>query len=81
MGTAVDIAETAGSMELKGGTKMMESSYQLRLQTYRALKMDTPLTIRTTRPINPTFTDWLNRWGVKVENPSAAADSAPPSAP
>ena len=69
VGTAVDIAETSGSIELKGGSKPLESSYQLRLQTYRALTTDTPLVLRTTRSPNPTFADWLQRWGVTVERP------------
>lgn len=70
VGTIVDIVETGGSIEIKGGTKMLESSYQLRLQTYRALQLRSPLTIRTTRPINPEFSAWLERWGVAVENPA-----------
>jgi len=70
VGTSVDIAEAGGNVEIKGGTKVLESSYQLRLQTYQALKTETPLTIRTARPVNPTFADWLSRWGVNVENPS-----------
>ncbi|MBK9374077.1 MAG: hypothetical protein IPN03_10210 [Holophagales bacterium] len=70
VGTSVDVAEAGGSIEIKGGTKVLESSYQLRLQTYHALKTETPLTIRTARPVNPTFADWLSRWGVNVENPS-----------
>lgn len=67
-GTILD-ATDAGFVELKGGSSVLESSYQLRLQTYRSLIEGQPYTIRTTRPINPTFQDWLQRWGVKVERP------------
>ncbi|ESX11815.1 hypothetical protein X768_09720 [Mesorhizobium sp. LSJC265A00] len=55
-----------GNFEIKGGLSMLDSTYQLRLQTYRSLKTNMPLTIETTRPINPTFQNWLNRWGVLV---------------
>jgi len=58
-----------GNLELKGGSSMLDSSYQLRLQTYRSLTTDTPLTIETTRPINPAFQSWLDRWGVSVVRP------------
>jgi hypothetical protein len=43
------------------------TSYQLRLQTYYALKSEAPFTILTTRPVNLEFAAWLQRWGVKVE--------------
>lgn len=75
-GTILDATET-GLLEIKGGSSVLNSTYQLRLQTYRfhvenaerAAKNLPPLsyTIRTTRPVNPTFRDWLQRWGVKVE--------------
>ena len=65
-GTTLD-ATDAGFLEIKGGTSTLNSTYQLRLQTYRSLIEETPYTIRTTRPVNSTFGDWLQRWGVKVE--------------
>jgi hypothetical protein len=65
-GTTLDATE-AGLLEIKHGSSVLDSSYQLRLQTFRSLTEGTPYTIRTTRPINPTFRDWLQRWGVKVE--------------
>jgi len=77
LGTTVDVAEAGGSIEIKGGTKVMESTYQLRLQTYRAVTSGTPLTIQTNRPVNPTFMDYLTRWGVGVEKPP----SPPPATP
>jgi hypothetical protein len=49
------------------GSKVLESSYQLRLMTYRSMVTGEALTIRTTRPINPTFESWLNRWGVAID--------------
>jgi RHS repeat-associated protein len=60
------IVDSAG-LELKGGSKVLESSYQLRLMTYRSIMTGEALTIRTTRPINPTFESWLNRWGVTID--------------
>jgi len=73
VGTIVDIAETGGAIEIKGGSSPLDSSYQIRLQTYRATMTNTSLTIRTPRPVNPTFLSWLDRWGVKVEKPTAMA--------
>jgi hypothetical protein len=70
-GTIFD-ASSNGFLEIKGGTSELVSSYQLRLQVYRSLMTDTKYTIRTTRPVNPTFAEWLERWGAmidKVENP------------
>jgi hypothetical protein len=58
-----------GNLEIKGGSSTLDSTYQLRLQTYRSLKTNTPLTIETTRPINPSFKEWLDRWGVSVVRP------------
>jgi filamentous hemagglutinin len=57
--------DTTAGVEIKGGSSVLDSSYQLRLMTYRALVTGESLTIKTTRPVNPTFADWLARWGVK----------------
>jgi hypothetical protein len=65
-GSILDATET-GLLEIKGGRSVLDSTYQLRLQTYRSLIESQPYTIRTTRPINPPFRDLLQRWGVKVE--------------
>jgi hypothetical protein len=65
-GTTLDATE-GGLLEIKHGSSVLHSSYQLRLQTFRSLTEGTPYTIHTTRPINPTFRDWLQRWGVKAE--------------
>jgi hypothetical protein len=67
-GTIFDVTQ-GGLREIKGGTSILDSSYQLRFQTYHALKNNLPYTIETTRPVNPVFQEWLNRWGVKVEAP------------
>jgi RHS repeat-associated protein len=66
-GLAVGVKVDSIGLELKGGVKVLESSYQLRLMTYRALVVGEPLTLRTARPINPTFEAWLIRWGVTIE--------------
>jgi hypothetical protein len=68
VGTIFDATE-GGNFEIKGGSSPLESRYQLRLQVYRSLKEGTPLTLVTSRPINPTFQDWLTRWGVQVQTP------------
>ena len=62
-------ATEPGFLEIKSGRSVLNSTYQLRLQTYRSLVEDTPYTIRTTRPVNPQFRSWLERWGVTIENP------------
>jgi hypothetical protein len=56
-------------LELKGGGKALESSYQLRLMTYRALVEGEPLTILSTRVPNASFAAYLSRWGVTVQAP------------
>jgi len=75
-GSILDATET-DLLEIKDGSSVLDSTYQLRLQTYRFHVENAertaknlpplPYTIRTTRPINQTFCDWLQRWGVKVE--------------
>lgn len=67
-GTIFD-ASQGGLLEIKGGTSVLDSSYQLRLQTYRSLIENRPLIIETTRPVNPTFQRWLQRWGATVQQP------------
>lgn len=73
------IFDSAGELllEIKGGRSTLNSSYQLRLQTYFFLVDNADLAvrnlpailykIRTTRPINPTFRAWLQSWGVVIE--------------
>ncbi len=52
---------------LKNGSSVLDSSYQLRLQTYGSLINDMPFTIYTSRPVNPAFQGYLTRWGVSVQ--------------
>ncbi|MFN6103039.1 MAG: polymorphic toxin-type HINT domain-containing protein, partial [Planctomycetaceae bacterium] len=56
-----------GLLEIKGGTSVLNSTYQLRLQTYMSLMEGHTYTIRTSRPINPSFNEWLQRWSVTVQ--------------
>ncbi|MDR2240738.1 MAG: hypothetical protein LBE33_09875 [Zoogloeaceae bacterium] len=67
VGTIYDASLGTGLGEIKTGSSVLNSSYQLRLQTYGSLVNDTPFTIFTSRPVNPTFGDWLTRWGVEVK--------------
>jgi RHS repeat-associated protein len=68
VGTISD--STAGGLtEIKGGSSVLNSSYQLRLQTYNSVVNNVPLTIETTRPVNPTFMNYLQNWGVTVKPP------------
>lgn len=67
VGTIYDASLGSGLGEIKNGSSVLDSSYQLRLQTYGAVANDTPFTIYTSRPVNPTFSDWLTRWGVGVQ--------------
>jgi RHS repeat-associated protein len=64
-GTIFD-STTGGYTEIKAGSSPLVSSYQLRLQVFRSLQTSTPYTIRTSRPVNPEFEDWLTRWGAAV---------------
>jgi hypothetical protein len=67
-GTVPDSTQ-GGLLEIKSGTSVLDSSYQMRLQVYRSLKEGVSHTIDTTRPVNPTFQAWLERWGVTVNGP------------
>lgn len=69
VGTIIDSTE-AGLLEIKGGASPLSSSYQLRLQTYYANKEGQILTIETTRPVNQSFLEWLQDWGVEVRKPN-----------
>ena len=64
--TIFDGSVAGGLAEVKSGSSVLNSSYQLRLQTYGALVNNQPYAILTSRPINPTFYDWLVRWGVSI---------------
>lgn len=68
-GTILDGTDN-GYLEIKGGTSTLNTTYQLRLQTYFSLVNDQPYTIMTTRPVSPDFQQWLDFWGVKVVAPA-----------
>jgi hypothetical protein len=65
-----------GYLEIKGGTSELSTTYQLRLETYRAVTESQPFIIQTTRPINPAFQKWLDFWGVKVAKPARLTPGA-----
>jgi hypothetical protein len=65
-GTVLDSVES-GLSEIKSGSSTLDSTYQLRLQTYRALVEKQSLTIYTNRPVDADFGRWLNPRGVQIE--------------
>ena len=70
VGTIADSVQ-GGLLEIKGGFSTLNSGYQLRLQTYNSVVNSIPLTVETTRPVNPTFMNYLQNWGVTVNPPKA----------
>jgi len=68
VGTISDSTE-GGLLEIKSGSSPLNSTYQLRLQTYNSVVNSIPYTIDTTRPVNPTFMNYLQNWGVTVQSP------------
>jgi RHS repeat-associated protein len=68
-GTIFDGNDISGNIEIKGGRSELNSTYQLRLQTYKSVIDGQPFSIQTTRPINPVFQEWLDFWGVKIVTP------------
>ncbi|AEF99541.1 RHS repeat-associated core domain-containing protein [Methylomonas methanica] len=67
VGTIYDGSIASGLAEIKNGASTLNSSYQLRLQTYGSLVNNTPYSIYTSRPVNQTFQEWLTNWGVSVK--------------
>jgi hypothetical protein len=65
-GTIIDSVED-GLAEIKSGSSVLNSTYQLRLQTYRSVIEERPLRIFTSRPVDIDFGQWLDPWGVKIE--------------
>ncbi len=65
--TIYDGTTGAGLAEIKSGSSVLNSSYQLRLQTYGSLISEQPFSIYTSRPLNAQFGGYLNRWGVSVK--------------
>ena len=72
VGTISDSTAGGGLLEIKGGSSTLNSSYQLRLQTYNSVVNSIPMTIETTRPVNPTFMNYLKNWGVTVKPPGTS---------
>jgi RHS repeat-associated protein len=68
VGTIVDSTEF-GLLEIKSGSSVLDSTYQLRLQVYQSVVNKIPLTIESSRPVNQAFLDYLTRWGVNVTKP------------
>jgi hypothetical protein len=67
-GTIFDVT-TNGLQEIKSGSSMLNSTYQLRLQTYYSVTRGESFTLQTTRPVNPTLQNTLDFWGVNVVKP------------
>ena len=65
-GTVLD-SINPGFTEIKSGTSVLDSTYQLRLQTYRSVVENQPLTIYTNRPVDTRFGKWLDPRGVQIE--------------
>ena len=53
-------------LEIKSGSSVLDTSYQLRLMAYRAVISQEPLTIVTSRPVASAFREWLTHYGVKI---------------
>jgi hypothetical protein len=64
-GTVVDSVET-GFAEIKSGRSVLKPTYQLRLQTYRAVAEERAFKIYTNRPVDIEFGQWLGPWGVEI---------------
>jgi hypothetical protein len=56
-----------GYLELKFGRSELRTTYQMRLEVYKSMIDEVPMTLRTTRPINAEFERWLEFWGVNIE--------------
>lgn len=68
-GTIFDSTDN-GYLEIKGGSSPLDTSYQLRLQTYFSVVNNEPYTLMTSRPITPGFQQYLDFWGVNVAPPA-----------
>jgi RHS repeat-associated protein len=69
IGTKFDSIDNGVYLEYKSGSSFLDSSYQLRLQTYFSVVNSVPYIIQTTRPVNPEFQEYLRRWGATVQRP------------
>ena len=64
-GTVLDSTE-GGLVEIKSGSSELDSTYQLRLQTYRSVIEKKRLTLYTSRIIPASLRQWLSPKGVEV---------------
>ena len=65
-GTVMDVADGEFA-EIKSGASVLEPTYQLRLQAYRAAVEQRPLCIYTNRPVSAQFTERITSLGVAIE--------------
>ncbi len=65
-GTVLD-SVAGGLAEIKSGASLLDSTYQLRLQTYLSLVEKKPLTLYTSRPLTAGFGQWLDPHGVAIK--------------
>ncbi len=65
-GTVLDSVDPVLA-EIKSGASPLDSTYQLRLQTYRSVVEKQPLTLYTSRPLAERFGRWLGPHGVRVQ--------------
>lgn len=65
-GTVLD-SVTGEFAEIKSGLSLLDSTYQLRLQTYRSLVERRRLTFYTNRPVESAFRRWLEPLGVAIK--------------
>jgi len=65
-GTVMDVADGEFA-EIKSGESVLEPTYQLRLQAYRAAVEKRPLRIYTNRPVSAQFAERITSLGVAIE--------------
>ena len=65
-GTVLDSTE-GGYAEIKSGHSPLRASYQLRLQTYKSVIDERPLTIYTNRPASAEFKKWCSHYQVQFK--------------
>jgi hypothetical protein len=65
-GTVLDSTE-GGYAEIKSGNSPLRASYQLRLQTYKSVIDERPLTIYTNRPASAEFKKWCSHYQVQFK--------------
>jgi Domain of unknown function (DUF4157) len=65
-GELVGVILDGPGLELKSGSSVLTSTYQLRLMVYRSQLLHEPLELCTSRPIAAAFRQWLVRYGVKI---------------